>query len=491
MREKYSHLEKLWETLFSEVREAVVLLDEQARVSCVNSSFEKLFGYREEEIKEKCLSDLLALQEQHDARDTFENKFIKGEAVEYDTRWLHVEGFKLEVYIRCIPVVVNGQLVGGYVIVSDIKQHKKYHELYSYSMMYDSLTRLYNREYFEKKLQEMDGEKAHPVGVVIIDVDNMKLINETLGYNTGSELLKNCAKVLKNCLRDKDIIARIGGDEFGIILPGANLDNTKKVSRRLLDKVAEHGRVNTEVPLNVSIGLSATFSPEQTLAAVFNEAENDLYRDQCREKTSSDTVSLLVNALAERDFINSGHAERMSVNSKFLAQKMGMDERQINDLILLSHIHDLGKVGIPEEVLFKPGHLDRGEWEHIKNHPLLGYQIASSSADLDHIADLILYHHERWDGKGYPYGLKGEEIPLECRMLAIVDAFDAMTNTRPYRAAFTVEEALEEIRRCAGTQFDPNLAEVFIDLIEEQRLGKKNENENEEDSKNEESEDGK
>jgi HD-GYP domain-containing protein (c-di-GMP phosphodiesterase class II) len=170
-------------------------------------------------------------------------------------------------------------------------------------------------------------------------------------------------------------------------------------------------------------------------------------------------------ALEERDFITSGHAHRLEDLCVRLGRQVKLSSSQLSDLNLLAQVHDLGKVGIPDNILFKPGPLNDQEWEIMQQHPEKGYRIAQSTSDLAGIADLILKHHERWDGKGYPLGLAGDEIPIECRILAIADSFDAMTNDRPYRKAISVEESLEELKQCAGSQFDPELVDIFVHMM--------------------------
>lgn len=174
-----------------------------------------------------------------------------------------------------------------------------------------------------------------------------------------------------------------------------------------------------------------------------------------------------MRALEARDFITEGHVDRLQDLVSSLGREIGLPQRDINDLRLIAQFHDIGKVGIPDHILFKPGPLTSEEMTEMRRHSEIGHRIAQSSPDLVPIADFILKHHEWWDGNGYPLGLKGEETPLECRIIAIADAYEAMTSNRPYRQAMLPQEAIDELKRCAGTQFDTQLVEKFIKTLDE------------------------
>jgi HD-GYP domain-containing protein (c-di-GMP phosphodiesterase class II) len=183
----------------------------------------------------------------------------------------------------------------------------------------------------------------------------------------------------------------------------------------------------------------------------------------------STVIDTMLATLDEKSMETEQHAQRLKNYSLALGRELCLSTRELDELELFAILHDIGKIGIDRDILYEPGVLSREQWREIKKHPEIGYRIASNTPELSRVAEYILHHHERWDGKGYPHGLRGEEIPLLCRILALADAFDAMTNDRPYRAAMTSQEALAEIRQNAGSQFDPFLADLFIKMITESR----------------------
>jgi HD-GYP domain-containing protein (c-di-GMP phosphodiesterase class II) len=202
---------------------------------------------------------------------------------------------------------------------------------------------------------------------------------------------------------------------------------------------------------------------------MFREADNKMYQNKLLKKESirSTFVKTFMKALEAKDFISEGHVIRMENYAILIAKALSLRQDQMDSIILLTKFHDIGKIGIPDRILKKPGSLNDDEWKVMRTHSAIGERIALEAAEIKDIAHLILKHHEKWDGTGYPLGLSGEDIPLECRVLAIVDTFDAMTNDRPYRKAIPVAETVKEIIRCKGTQFDPYLVDVFLQILKE------------------------
>lgn len=347
------------------------------------------------------------------------------------------------------------------------EQHRKDQDQLKYLTLHDPLTGLYNRVYFENELGRLEGGREYPVVIISADLNGLKLINETMGQKTGDQILQVCADLLGKPLRRGDILARVGGDEFVAVLPRSDGRHGEETATAIQREVDQYNRKNEQLPVSIALGYAVSMDQSEPLEDTLKEANKNLQLDKQErsESARNQVVNALLAALSERDFISGGHADRLQDYCMKMGKAVGLDRHRLSALSLVARVHDLGKVGIPDQILFKKGSLSEQEWEIMRGHPEKGYRIARASPDLARIADLILRHHEKWDGSGYPLGLKGEDIPLECRILAIADAFDAMTNDRPYRKAKSREEALAELKKYAGTQFDPKLVEEFFKII--------------------------
>ncbi|WP_425059516.1 hypothetical protein SCACP_01080 [Sporomusa carbonis] len=335
----------------------------------------------------------------------------------------------------------------------------------------DALTGLYNRTFFKQEMSRLEVSGQTPVGIILCDVDGLKLINDTLGHEQGDLLLNTAAKIIKGSVRAGDIVARIGGDEFAVLLPQTGVTLVESVCGHIRTAVDAYNAAHLELPLSMSIGFAvgaAGTAETMNMIEIFRQADDNMYRVKLHRSrsTRSAMVKALVKALEVRDFITEGHGDRMQELATNLALALNLSERRVSDIRLLAQFHDIGKVGIPDRILFKQGQLTPEEHVAMQRHADIGYRIAQSVSDLIPIADFILKHHEWWNGNGYPLGLKGEEIPLECRILAIVDAYDALTSNRPYRTAMSPELAVAELRKQAGSQFDPELVDIFCKIIE-------------------------
>ena len=340
-------------------------------------------------------------------------------------------------------------------------------EKISHLSYHDFLTDLYNRAFFEAEKIRLDTQRQLPLSIIMGDINGLKLINDGFGHAKGDEVIIEIAQILKNCCREGEIIARIGGDEFGIILPRSNSAFAQLVCNRIYDACKTYELHGDRVYPSISLGHATKTMETESMDDVLIAADESMTRQKLLDSRSAhNSILASIKAIMfEKSQETEEHAERLIKLSRSVGLVMLLSDDQLNELELLSTLHDIGKMGISASILSKRQKLSNEEWSEIKKHPTIGFRIAQATSELVPIAQYILCHHERWDGKGYPQGLEGEKIPLLSRILFVVDSFDAMTNDRAYRAAMTKEEAIEEIKEGSGTQFDPNISKIFLDII--------------------------
>jgi len=348
------------------------------------------------------------------------------------------------------------------VIGIDISERLEIEKKNLYLSYHDVLTGIYNRRFYEEEVRRLDTERNLPISIIIGDVNGLKLINDAFGHMKGDELLVKAAGAIRAACRKDDIIARWGGDEFIILLPKTDSLMAENIEKRII-LLYSNEHVNS-IQLSISFGHATKYVSETSLSSILKEAEDSMYKNKIAQKESvrGNAINTIISALHEKNPREEQHSKRVAEISELIARKAALSETEIYRIKIIGLLHDIGKIAIDENILNKNGKLIPEEYEHIKKHPEIGYRILSSSHEMKEICDCVLSHHERWDGKGYPRGLKGEEIPKISRIIAIADAYDAMISNRPYRNAMTQEEALQEIKKNAGTQFDPELVNVFV-----------------------------
>ena len=366
-----------------------------------------------------------------------------------------------------IPVISDDGEVWGIVGLSrDITERKQLEKKLRYLSENDMLTGLYNRYSFEEKIQELNVSENLPLGIIMGDVNGLKLVNDTLGHLEGDKLLISVANVLREiCSEFTKYIFRWGGDEFIILLPNAGEVQCEEIINKINNKCEE---IEHEfIQLNIALGEAIKVTLEEDIYNCIKKVEEKVYRTKLLEKKSikSSIINSLKKSLQEKSFETNEHTERVSKYAKAIGKKMNLKKDELDELMLTAQLHDIGKIGIDEQILMKPGKLTIDEFEIMKTHAEKGYRIINASSDLDTIAKYVLGHHEKWDGSGYPLGLKGVEIPLISRIINVVDSYDVMTNNRPYKKAMAQKEALYELERCSGTQFDPKIVNIFKEYM--------------------------
>lgn len=349
---------------------------------------------------------------------------------------------------------------------------KRESELYHLSY-YDQTTGLYNRRFFHEQLNKLDTEEYFPLGFIMGDVNGLKLINDSFGHQIGDQLLMKTGELMQRFCTKEQYICRIGGDEFAIIAPNTNEEELKNIISNIKAHSNEHGLEN--INLSISFGFSIKHEETEDILVIMKQAEDYMYSNKLLEGPSirHKTIDTIIQTLHEKNPHAKNHSTRVAELSKKMGYELNMTEDQINLLETIGLLHDIGKIAISNRILEKSGPLTAEEWREMKRHPEIGYRILSTINEIAQIAEYVLYHHERYDGTGYPRGLSGENIPLFSRIITIVDAYDAMTSDRPYRKKLTEEEAINQLVQNAGKQFDTDLAKLFVEKVLNKKWTKK------------------
>jgi diguanylate cyclase (GGDEF)-like protein/PAS domain S-box-containing protein len=463
LRESECNLRRITDNMSDLVSE----LDRHGNVVFASPSHYKVLGYTGERMMTIKLSDFVHPEDLSGVLDTLKNDMDRVKAGISRHRCQHADGHYIWIETVGNPVLQDGKVSGVILSSRDITDRKELEQELRYLSIHDTLTSLYNRTYFEEEMTRLEGGRYNPVGMMIFDLDGLKLVNDTLGHEAGDRLLTITAEILRKCFRTGDVVSRVGGDEYAVLLPETNHQVLEKAASRIQSMIEEYNQINPALPLSVSVGMAVRKDNHSSMRDAYKEADNRMYRIKLQRSASahSAVVNTLLKALQARDYMTEGHGERMKNLVVTLGKKLGMATSTLANLQLLAQFHDIGKVGIPDRILFKADGLTAAEYREMQRHSEIGQRIALASPEMSSLADLILKHHEWWDGQGYPFGLAGEQIPLECRIIALADAYDTMTHDRPYRQAIAPQEALAEIKRCCGTQFDPHLTELFLGLL--------------------------
>ncbi len=429
--------------------------------------FEQMKKYYNVDIKKG--DNFLSILTNKDMIDRIKNSVLKSLNGEYHITTSQVEINK-EKYLeeRYSPIIKkSGQIIGVTIFSQDITVRKEREQEVFDLVYFDPLTKIYNRRAFNETIDYYLKNKNHFFSIIYIDINGLKQVNDTLGHNYGDELLTVVANSLKTILDEyKGHVFRLGGDEFVVILDKNRKEQTEKIIEEAKFKISKLKIKG--FPVSISYGY-AIKDINKDLDSALKEAEDMMYKNKIFEIDShrSESIKTILSTLRAKDLLTETHSQKVGVISEKIGKKLKMLSNEINALKTIATLHDIGKIGIDDSILNKPGKLTKKEFEKIKRHPEIGFRILSTIPDYFEIANDVLSHHERYDGLGYPRGLKGEEIPIKARIISVADAYDAMTSIRPYRKPLSKEEAIQEIKDNSGTQFDPLIVKLFLEVIEE------------------------
>ncbi|MDC7228447.1 MAG: PAS domain S-box protein [Spirochaetales bacterium] len=468
-RQEIEREKELLSTTLMSITDGFILLTPEGKIDMLNNSALSLLGRKSEILHNRLFEEVIKIKEPNNKHGIGFKELrtdVMDSGSQREAMYSHPDGSERILSYSCslIPDIRN-EGEGLALIFRDITEEKKKQDEVAFLSFHDSLTGLYNRAFMDAELRRLDTARQLPLSIIIGDVNGLKLVNDVFGHEDGDQLLKTIGEIITNCCRDEDVISRWGGDEFSIILPATNQKTADKICERIKKQCEQPN--DTQIIPSIALGAASKTNIDENLSEIMREAEDRMYRQKLLDDRSvrSDIISSLKNSMFEKSFETEEHTKRMLKITENFGKFLKLPSNKQSDLNLLAIMHDMGKIAIPSRILGKTEKLNAEDWEEIKRHPEAGYRIAQSSQELSSIADEILSHHERWDGNGYPRGLKGKEIPELSRIISIVDTYDVMTSGRVYKEGVSHTDALKEIGDCAGGQFDPEYAEKFIDMM--------------------------
>lgn len=462
---------KYLETTLKSVGDGVISTDNKGRIVLLNKIGEYLTGWTQAEAAGQPIEAVFNVINGYtgEKADNIVNKALSmGRIIELANHVILTskDGSQRPIENCAAPIFEeNGNISGVVVVFRDVSEAKRRQAEILHVSYHDYLTGLYNRRFYEEELKRLDTKKNLPLTLLMADINGLKLINDALGYAKGDEVIKKAGKKIAAGCRGNDIVSRLGGDEFIVILPKTDASGAECIIKRIRDHEADE-KVGA-FGISITFGFETKNDEQENIQDIFKQAENNLYTNKLYQNfgTISKTVDLVMQTLYEKNNREMLHSKRVSEICEAIAQQMGFETEMVNQIKLAGLVHDIGKIGIDENILNKPGKLNDTEWKEIKRHPEIGYRILNSSPEFMELTAYVLQHHEKWDGQGYPLGLKGKEISVQARIIGVADAYDAMTSYRTYGNELSDEEAIVEIKNASGSQFDPEIAGIFVEKV--------------------------
>ena len=473
-RKKFEQLminekEQLKTTLLS-VGDGVISTDVRGNIVVMNPVAEKLTGWSISEAEGREINSVFRIireQTRVPVEDFIMQILTQGKVIDYSNKLLISKtGNELPVEISVAPIVhSDGSVSGAVFIFRDVSEKRAEQRKIEFLSYNDVLTGLYNRRYIEDAMIDLDTPENLPITIFSVDVNGLKLANDAFGHEFGDQLLKTFADILKGVCQPEDVIGRVGGDEFCILMKNTDEDEAASIKERILDEMSKLKLY--PIVASLAIGFAVKHSPEDDIKTVMVLSDHRMYQDKIKSRKTMRTQTIQM-ALDHNNLSHTheqSHSYNVSLYCEAIARAMGFDEKSVQEIKTAGLLHDIGKIMISSHILNKSGKLSKDEFNLVKRHPEVGYQLLRTVDEYAHLSEFVLYHHECWDGSGYPIGLKDEEIPLFSRIIAVADAFDAMTGERPYQRTKTQSEAIEELKRGMGTQFDPEIVKIFCPLV--------------------------
>lgn len=436
------------------------------RLTQVNPALCRIVGYSQHDLVGQDFRSLVHDDDREDSGNVLED-FVTGDLSEeaVERRYVHANGHSIWLHIT-VSILRDdkGRPQYGLGQVQDVTERRRARDELTHQAMHDSLTGLPNRRSLLADIERVlpEASKSDPVLLLLFDLDGFKAYNDAFGHPAGDALLQRLGSRLGRSVGEGGRAYRMGGDEFCVLAEhGGDLSLVDDA----LEALAEDGE---SFHITASHGSVLIPIDAEDPAEALGVADRRMYarKQTGRASAGRQSADVLLQTLVERSAELGTHLDEVTALCEQVAERLGLPEEEAGPLLQAASLHDVGKASIPDAILHKTTPLDEEEWEFMQRHTLIGERIMMAAPALARAAKLVRSSHERWDGGGYPDGLAGNDIPLGARVIAVCDSFDAMTSDRPYRKAIPEELALAELRRCAGTQFDPEVVEAFVAAVE-------------------------
>jgi diguanylate cyclase (GGDEF)-like protein/PAS domain S-box-containing protein len=452
------------ETTLLSVGDAVISTDAEGKIVLFNIAAENLTGWRQELALQKSVDQVFIIEGENIVQEAIQNR--RSIETSSTAMLLSKQGQLIAVEAIASPIFGTiGSIDGVVVVFRDNSEKRKQQQIMEKLGFRDALTGVRNRRAFDQEIIRLDKNRYYPLILVVADVNNLKLTNDAFGHEAGDELLKTVAKILINSCRDTDIVARIGGDEFVLLLPNTDAPYADTIIDRINATLEQH--TIHDMPIAVSFGHAIKLKKEETLKELFREAENSMYRRKISERprTRKYIVDQLHALLFKQNPEEFTHAQSVSLYCQKVAQRAGMSEIEIDELRIAGFLHDIGKVALSSELLANEGLQDEFQGEKVLRHPEIGFNILSAAPQYAALGEIILAHHERVDGLGYPSGLEAAHISLAAKILAVCDFFAIMTDGAPAGMGMKKSDAIEHLKQESGNRFDSDVVALLIEKI--------------------------
>jgi diguanylate cyclase (GGDEF)-like protein/PAS domain S-box-containing protein len=462
------------------IGDGVIATDMQGKITGMNSVAEQLTGWPEQAAVGKGLMEVFSIFNEITGvanSNPVETVISTGKTIELANHTVLKarDGIIRPIADSAAPILdQENHMIGAVLVFRDTTEARKKEVEITYLSYHDVLTGLYNRTFYEEEVQRLNSDLQLPQSVIMGDINGLKLVNDVYGHAEGDKLLIVMAQVLRDCCRAEDIIARVGGDEFCILLPNADSQAAQIICNRIHQTCAareKHSGISTG-KINISLGYATRLHSNTDIQGVIKAAEDSMYKNKLMESkdVQAQIVTSIRETMFERIHETREHVRRVAKLSHELGVALGLTDEQLEELELAAQLHDIGMVAIDRDILNRRDPLTKQEEEEYKRHPEIGSRIAKASHDFAHVSDVILSHHENWDGSGYPQGLDCERIPLLSRIISIVESFDARMQGRSVESPLSNDEELLEMANGAGVQFDPAIIKAFVALLQKTSL---------------------